>query len=203
MAYRPTEKTRARKARQKDSLLESAMILIQEQGFKGVSISQVAKNAGMATGNFYKYFDSKSHLCAEIFSMATKIEVEVLEKILTDDIGSVEKLRLTISTFSKRAIRQRVRSYALLFEPVDPMVEQVRLSFRSQIAKIFEKLIVEGISNGAFPNQVPSVSAAALVGVVPEALLGKYSMEVLDDEQLIDSVTQFCFRAICGVENKL
>lgn len=203
MAYRPTEKTRARKAQQRNSLLESAMVIIQEQGFQGVSISKVAKNAGMATGNFYKYFDSKSHLCAEIFSMATEIEVEVLEKILADDIGSKEKLKLTIRTLSKRAIRQKVRSYALLFEPVDPIVQQVRLSFRSQIAKIFEKLIAEGVSNGAFPSQLPRVSAAALVGVVPEALLGKYSMEILDDEQLIDSVTQFCLRAVCCIDNKL
>jgi len=51
----------------KISILESALELIKECGFHGSPISKVAKNAGVAAGSIYTYFESKEKLILEIY----------------------------------------------------------------------------------------------------------------------------------------
>ena len=45
------------------------------KGFQGPTIHELASRAGVATGTVYKYFSSKSELCAAVFRRATDIEV--------------------------------------------------------------------------------------------------------------------------------
>ncbi len=51
----------------KTAILESTLILIKEHGFHGTPMSQIAKNAGVAAGTIYHYFDSKDELIKELY----------------------------------------------------------------------------------------------------------------------------------------
>ena len=51
----------------KTAILESTLVLIQEHGFHGTPMSQIAKNAGVAAGTIYHYFDSKDTLIKELY----------------------------------------------------------------------------------------------------------------------------------------
>ena len=53
------EKTRSR-------LLESARRLISERGFDHVSVEDITKDSGVATGTFYHYFECKEEVVAEL-----------------------------------------------------------------------------------------------------------------------------------------
>lgn len=47
--------------------MESALVLIQEHGFHGCPVSLVAKNAGVAAGTIYTYFENKDDLIIGIY----------------------------------------------------------------------------------------------------------------------------------------
>ena len=62
-------------------------------------------------------------------------------------------------------------------------------------------LVAQGIDSGEFVPQIPSVSAAALVGVIAESLVGPLSWTATDKtemraDDLIAAIQAFCLRAL-------
>lgn len=51
----------------KIAIFESTLLLVKEYGFHGTPMSQIAKNAGVAAGTIYHYFDSKDTLIKELY----------------------------------------------------------------------------------------------------------------------------------------
>src|SRR5690606_31847322 len=54
-------------AEKKQAIYESTLRLIKEFGFHGTPMSQIAQEAGVATGTIYHYFASKEALIVELF----------------------------------------------------------------------------------------------------------------------------------------
>lgn len=201
MAYRPTEKTMARKAEVRQSLLEAALRLVSHGGFGALTMVAVATEAGVATGAFYKHFESKAHLCAEVFRIATEKEVAVVRDNAHGPGTPGERLRHGIEAFALRALRNPRLAFALIAEPVDALVDAQRLRYRQAYADVFLELVEQGIRSGEFAPQLPSVSAAALVGVIAESLVGPLTwpqpgQPVLQAGPLITAIQAFCLRAV-------
>lgn len=51
----------------KEAIFESTLKLVNEHGFHGTPMSQIAADAQVATGTIYHYFDSKDDLILELF----------------------------------------------------------------------------------------------------------------------------------------
>lgn len=201
MPYRPTEKTEARKAAMKKRVLDAALLLVAADGFNALTINAVAQQAGIATGAVYKHFASKAQLCAEVFRAATEKEVAVVRSSALREGLPAIRLLAAIQAFALRALRGRRLAYALIAEPVDVLVEAERLRYRHAYAEIFRLLVQEGIASGDFPEQIPAVSAAALVGIIAESLVGPLSWGMdtqpgIEQERLIRSIQAFCLRAV-------
>ncbi len=214
MAYRPTEKTKAHRIAQHDSLMNAATAIVAESGFHGLTISALAQKAEIATGTVYKYFDSKAQLSAQVFKRATEKEVEQVRAAALDEHERPCRLRLiqAIQVFSERALRGDRLAYALIAEPVDPAVEAERLVYRQAYASIYADLIREGIGKKEFPEQNVDVTASALVGVIAETLIAplgrRVGIETSESQprqsldappQLLMDIQQFCLRAVTGM----
>lgn len=208
MAYRPTARTESLRLQQRQTLLDIAQKQVREGGFAALSIATVATGAGLATGSFYRHFAGKAELCAEVFRLTTQREVDMMNNIATDDLSARERMIRLINAFCQRAMKGRTQAFALIAEPVDPLVEQERLRYRQRYSEIFSTLIDEGMRTGEFPTQNAAVSAAALVGALAETLVGPLAMHqqkntdfnTTEESALIAAITQFCLRAITGKE---
>lgn len=208
MAYRPTAHTENLRLQQRQKLVEAAQQMVREAGFAGLSIAAVAAAAGLATGSVYRHFNGKAELCAEVFRLATQREVNVMRALVAEPLPCRERMIRVIEAFCQRAMRGRRQAYALIAEPVDPLVEHERLQYRQRYCEVFTAVIEEGIRNGEFPRQAATVSAAALVGALAETLVGPLAMhqqantDFNPDEEnaLISAITHFCLRAITGKE---
>jgi len=208
MAYRPTEKTEARKKAQHKLLSDTALNIVSKGGFKALTIASLAQEANVAIGTIYKYFKDKAELSAHIFRIASGKEVEMVrksafpeEKQAHDDNTCTARLKRTIHAFSERAIAGHKLAYALIAEPINPMVEAERLVYREAYAEIFQQLIEEGISSGEFRQQDAFIAGTAIVGALAETLvtpLGKAvnSEENIHRSQFIESINQFCLFAV-------
>lgn len=202
MVYRQTEKGLQRLADKRARILAAARGLVADGGWAAAQVDSVAVAAGVATGSVYRHWSSKAELCAEIVATVSAREVGVVAAVVDADGTPVEKLEAAIRAFAERALRGRRLAYALIAEPVDPEVETVRLDYRGQLARCFERVLREGIMRGAFPPLDPAVAAACIVGAFMEALVGPLAPSKgtgpRADRALVDQITQFCLRASIG-----
>jgi AcrR family transcriptional regulator len=204
MAYRPTERTEARRLEVRERIVAAATKLVAQGGYRAASVSAVAERAGVATGSVYRHFPSKAGLFAEVFRRASQHEVDAVRAAATGEASALERLVTAIETFARRALRGRRLAWALLAEPVDPAVEAQRLRFREAYRDAFAALLVDGIAAGEFPEQRVEVVAAALVGAIGEALVGPLSPagRAVDDDAVVDALIAFCISSVTHEETE-
>jgi AcrR family transcriptional regulator len=204
VAYRPTERTEARKAEVRGRIVTAARELIAHGGYAEAQVAAVAKRAGVATGTVYRHFPSKADLFAEVFRNASQHEVDAVVAAAAIDGGrsATERIAFAVETFARRALRGRRLAWALIAEPVDPAVEAERLVFRRAYRDAFANVITEGVRTGELPRQDPEVAAAALVGAIGEALVGPVSPTAAkrDPGSVVASLRDFCIRSVTGKE---
>ena len=75
----------------------------------------------------------------------------------------------------QRALRNPRLAWALIAEPVDPLVDAERLAYRERYAALIAEQLRAGIAAGELPEQNVELTAAALVGGCGEALVGPLS----------------------------
>jgi len=200
MAYRTTPKIAARQAALRENLLNAALSLVAEGGFGALTIAATANRAGVATGTVYKYFASKGELCAEVFRLGTEKEVAQVQAAASLEGKTRVRLENAVGRFAERALQAPRLAYALIAEPADSLVDKERLNYRRAYAAIFEQLVSEGVENGEFAPQNPAISAAALVGIIAEALIGPLTwqeeQQAEDQGKLIAQLQAFCVRAV-------
>jgi AcrR family transcriptional regulator len=203
MPYRPTPRTEAKRAQQREAIVTAALDLIARGGYRAASVTAVAKQAEVATGTVYRHFPSKADLFAEVFRQASQREVDAMADVHAGPGPVPERLVNGVEHWARRALKGRRLAWALLAEPVDPAVEAERLHFRRAYRDGMADLIREGVANNELPEQDPELSAAALIGAIGESLVGPLSPaggRKQDDERLIQGLKTFCLRSVTDKE---
>ena len=196
MAYRRTPRVQARLDAQRDAIVAAAAALLAEQGYAGVTIAGVAARAGVAAGTVYKHFDGKVDLIAEVFRSIVTHEVEVVREAASTG-SAAECTTAVLETFARRALKSPRRAYVLLVEPVDPVLDALRLEFRRAFRDVITAAIERGVRTGELPPQNAALVAAALVGAAGEALIGPLATGA-EDPDTIPTLIAFTIRAIGG-----
>ncbi|MEV4423647.1 TetR/AcrR family transcriptional regulator [Patulibacter sp. NPDC049589] len=160
----------------RERLLRSAREVVESGGYAGASVAAIALRAGVANGTLYRHFGSKAELFVEVFRDVCGREVAAMEDAVAaagDD--HVARVLAPLEVFSRRALQNRALAWALLAEPVDPLVDEVRLEYRRTYRELLAGVLAEAVAAGALPSQDPDLTAAALVGAVGEVLVGPVS----------------------------
>jgi AcrR family transcriptional regulator len=198
MAYRPTEKTEARKAATRERIVAAALDQVAEGGYASAGVQSVAARAGVAVGTVYRHFPSKAELFAEVFRRASQRELDVMSDLAAaraDERPASERIAAAAEVFCRRALAGPVLAYALLAEPVDPAVEAERLRFRRGYRDMFARALRQGVEDGEIAPHDPEVLGAAITGGLGEALVGPLAAR-RRSEALVASLVQFCLDAI-------
>ncbi len=160
----------------RERLLQAAQELIEEGGYGGASVIAIAERAGVAAGTLYRHFSSKEELFVEVFRAVCDREVRAMQAAAEGLPDSpVERIETVLATFAMRALRRPRLAWALLAEPVDPLVDAERLAYRERYAAMVAERLRAGIEAGELPAQNVELTAAALVGGCGEALVGPLS----------------------------
>jgi len=201
MAYRPTDKTRAHMATQRQKLISGAERLVRQTGFNKLTITALAKESGLAVGSVYKHFKSKEDLLEQVYIELTCNNFSLdLGQIHSSD-NAKEQLTAALEQFFSQALMADKLSYSLFYEPVSPNIEHQRQTFKATFSKVFSEIISLGISQQLFLSQHPELSANAIVGILTESLLiplnwQHQQMPTFERIRLIQQCQQFCLRAI-------
>ena len=76
-------------------ILASARVAFSEKGFDGASMQDLARNAGMSVGNFYRYFSSKSAIVEALIAL-DMTEMEQDFAAILEQPDPIAALRVTI-----------------------------------------------------------------------------------------------------------
>jgi AcrR family transcriptional regulator len=104
-----------------------------------------------------------------------------------------------LGTFAERALRNPRLAWALIAEPVDPLVDAERLAYRERYAEVIAEALRAGIDAGQLPEQNIELTAAALVGGCGEALVGPLSPVASarpSGEEVVVALKTFVRRAV-------
>jgi AcrR family transcriptional regulator len=162
----------------RERLLLSARELIEEGGYGAATVIAIAERAGVAAGTLYRHFASKEELFVEVFRSVCDREVRAMQiaaEGMPDDATHVDRLETVLATFAERALRRPRLAWALIAEPVDPLVDAERLAYRERYSRLTAEALRAGIAAGELPDQNVELTAAALVGGCGEALVGPLS----------------------------
>jgi AcrR family transcriptional regulator len=203
VAYRPTERTEARRTAARRRIVRAALELVARGGYREAQVAAVARRAGVATGTVYRHFPSKADLLTEVFRVASQHEVDaVAAATAAPDATAPDRIAAAVETFARRALRGRRLAWALLAEPVDPAVEAQRLQFRRAYAEVFAAAVRDGVAAGELPDQDAAFTATALVGAIGEALVGPLSPTgaAADADALVANLITFSLRSTTDQE---
>lgn len=179
-------------------LVQAARELLEEGGYGAASVQAIADRAGVAAGALYRHFPSKGELFVEVFRDAAKRDLVAMREAASSG-GCVERLEAAVATFASRALSNPRLAWALVYEPVDPLVDTERLVYRREYCRHMAALLRQGVAAGELPDQDAELSAAALVGAIAEALVGPLSPlagRMASKKHVIAPLVRFCRRAV-------
>jgi AcrR family transcriptional regulator len=84
---------RARGEQTRQLILETALRLFRERGFAETTMRAIAKEAGVAVGNAYYYFDSKEHLIQGFYDRNQAAHRAAAERIFATEKDFAARLR--------------------------------------------------------------------------------------------------------------
>ncbi len=148
MSPRSSSQFEAMRQESMHRISEAALELFAERGYKGASIAQISKRAGVSKGLLYNYFESKQELLHYIVLHAVETGEDMLEEIVSSAAGPAEKLR----QFTERSIELLVSDLkhwrllaSLAFQPdilndLMPVLEQKQGDAMNKMKTVFEGL---------------------------------------------------------------
>jgi AcrR family transcriptional regulator len=185
MPYRRTENVMRRLAARHDAIIAAARDAASEGGMAAVQIVSVAQRAGIAAGTVYRYFPAKIDLVVALLAEISEREIGVLRRAADGAPGPLSALAASIMTFAARILRDRWLAFAAIAEPVDADLDTVRLAFRQALAAEFAQRIAAAVKATHLPQQDAALSAAALLGLLIEGLIGPLASDAAGRERAI------------------
>jgi AcrR family transcriptional regulator len=200
MPYRRTENVTRKLAARHDAIMAAARAIAGEAGLASVQIAAVAQRAGIAAGTVYRYFPAKTDLITALVAAQSAAELTALNRAADAAPGPLSALAAAIVTFAARALASRRLAFAMIAEPVEPALADVRSPYRGALAGAFEARIRSALERGLLPAQDAAMAAAALVGALIEGLIGPLAPGATDDpgksRAQVQTLTLFALRGL-------
>ncbi|MEK3890458.1 TetR/AcrR family transcriptional regulator [Bacillus sp. FSL K6-3431] len=77
-------------------IIDAAVIVIAENGYHQSQVSKIAKQAGVADGTIYLYFDNKEDILISVFREKMGMFVEKIEEMIAEKNTAAEKLYVMV-----------------------------------------------------------------------------------------------------------
>jgi len=147
-------------------IIESALVLFAEKGFKGTSINDISKAAGISKGLAYNYYNSKNDLMIAVFSLL-KEEIGSMFMAMEETDDPFEKLKIIINLTCKNLKKDEKFWRLYMNFAFQPVVQEVAGEFMSDFLaeafKAMEKIFKDiGVKN---PKEESKIFGAILDGV--------------------------------------
>jgi len=188
-----------------DKILNAAIKVFAEQGYYKSTISQVAKEAGVADGTIYIYFKNKADILFNFFSYKTRMVFDRFKVEVEKADNAKDKLRNLIR--SHLAEFQQEPNVAVVFQREALNARHIDDALIKDISKMYldilDEIIRQGQKEGCIrKNFQKGLVKRFILGAVNEVINtwvatdGKYDLV-----SMADPLVDLCLKGI-GPENK-
>lgn len=191
MSLRKTDWNKSWKNLKKQALLEAVLHVFSEKGVNGLTMDNVALQAGVAKGTLYAYFENKQDLLKTAIEAGISPLVQELTELLESNLSPVEKLsRLTlrhltycdehrnffrILVYDRQASQERMRRYK----------SGLYQDFLRTIARVVADGIKDGSLRPANPSHVACMLIESNIAVIHQRLQSENPSPVEEDARFI------------------
>jgi AcrR family transcriptional regulator len=161
----------------KQQILEAATRLFAEKGFEGVSIRDLAAEAGINVAMVNYYFGSKEKL----FEAVVEYRAEYLKSVLTSlsenkTLSGIEKMEAVIVSLVNR-VMDNPSFHQLIHRELSiaerPELHERIINISVNNAMVIKKIITEGIKSGEFKEVDAELTVTTLFGTSAQLLISK------------------------------
>jgi len=176
-------------------IIDAAVKVFARKGYFNSRVSDVAREAGIAAGTIYLYFDTKQEILVTLFREKMAGFVSALRRAIAEEQDTVAKLR------------RLVRLHFEILEDNPDLAEVVQLELRQgqklfrgpasqEIATYFAlitAILEEGVAAGRFRADLPvKVAAKMLFGAMDQMatswVLGKRGYRLADTSEAVADI---------------
>lgn len=174
-------------ADKKRAIFEGMLDLIKDHGFHGASMSLLAKNAGVAAGTIYHYFESKDQLIDELYNFYKSKVVAIVGAAIEDNISCKEKFfAIWINIYQFYTQNPNV---LIFFEQYNNSPYNTNRSPNYSKSELFN-FFQEGMRSGQIKDTKPEVLMIITLGSISSMaklkLFGKVALDRTDLEQVVE-----------------
>ena len=137
-----------RKEQKTESIRRAALELFKAYGFRKVSVSEIARKAGVSQVTIYNYFGSKVALIRDVMKWYTLTILDKYEKTMTSDTPFLERLEQIVfekSTAMEQFQGELLQAWRLNDPDMQAFVEDI---FANRVTPLIKKFFEEGRKQG-------------------------------------------------------
>ncbi len=152
----------------REQLIDAALNVILKEGYRGVSIEAIAREAGVTRPVVYDHFPNLARLLHALVEREEHYSLGQLALVVPDDTGDqdpVEFFSTGVRTFLE-AVTSRPATWRLILLPLEGTPSIVRDHVeknRERILKQIQHLVEQSIEQGQLPADLDSELAARMV----------------------------------------
>jgi TetR/AcrR family fatty acid metabolism transcriptional regulator len=167
--------TRDRLPDKRQRILDAALKVFAERGFFNAKVSEVARQAGVADGTIYLYFQNKDDLLISLFEDRMDFLIRRITEDLSKSSGTVpERIRRLIYHHLQLAIEHPELAEFITVElrQSGKFVREYGNPKFQEYLRILRDLVEEGQADGSLRSTIdPRTVVRALFGALDELLL--------------------------------
>jgi len=178
-----------RKAEGADRILEAATLLFEQQGYRGTTLDDIARKAGMAKPTVYQHVGSKAELLETIFArVLDRMDENFAQLELVDD--PLVQIATFVRSYATSVVELQPY-YRIFFDESRELPARTRRRFRSwsrQMTDRMVRLIATARDEGVVRAEVdPRLVVYFVVGMV-SSISRWYRPDVWTTDQIVDQL---------------
>ena len=133
-----------------ENILAAVGRIAKTQSYSKMTVRQICKEAGVATGTFYHFFSGKADLISSHLRLGQQERADNLQCLLQHG-DAIDKLRVFAENYAAMNLEAGLEELKSLFSPSENWAHD-----RQPILTVLHSIFSEGQSNGTFISSVPA-----------------------------------------------
>ena len=149
-------------------ILNTAAQIFSQKGYHGTSMQDIALSVNLQKASIYHHVSSKQEILFELLNRGLDLLSTEVENAVDGQGPPNERLHKAICTYLGTLAEHQELASVLLFEyrSLEPEYLDRHIPRRDRFERIWRDLIQDGVDEGVFSCEHPSLSARALLGIL-------------------------------------
>jgi TetR/AcrR family transcriptional regulator, fatty acid metabolism regulator protein len=182
-------------------ILDAAIRVFARQGFHACRVSDIAREAGVAYGLVYHYFDSKDQVLNELFVERWSLLLQAIDEVDARSIPPRAKLD-EVAGFIIDSYRHDPELMKVIIVEVTRAANSFGRTHLPEISQAYAgiaKIVGDAQANGDFRADIDSTFASMwFYGAIEQLLSGWIFGLIADSDSDFDAAREMVVETICG-----